>query len=49
MKEETKQKIQQNARDFVRKWIVQFEKQCNTCNFINCKDNKTCMQCGCQF
>ena len=44
-----KQKIQQRAREFCKRLFPNMEKNCNSCNALNCKYNDKCIQCGCKF
>ena len=44
-----KEEIKQHAKDFCDKWLPKWEKYCDVCKGCNCKNNDTCIHCGCQF
>jgi len=45
----TPEEIKQLAKDFCYKWLPEWEKYCDVCKGCNCKNNDTCIYCGCQF
>ena len=45
----TTEEIKQHAKDFCDKWLSKWEKYCDVCKGCNCKNNDTCIHCGCQF
>jgi uncharacterized membrane protein len=45
----TPEEIKQHAKDFCDKWLPKWEKYCDVCKGCNCKNNNTCIHCGCQF
>ena len=47
--DETKERIEQEARAFVEEHFPDWKAWCTTCNGLNCKNNKTCIHCDCQM
>ena len=43
------EEIKNKARDFCEKWFPKWEKYCEVCKACNCKNNDSCIKCGCQF
>jgi hypothetical protein len=45
----TPEEIKQHVKDFCDKWLPKREKYCDVCKGCNCKNNDSCIHCGCQF
>lgn len=41
--------IRQIADEFMNEWFPKWDKYCEICKARNCKNNDSCIQCGCQF
>ena len=43
------EEIIKNVSDFFDKWFIKWEKYCQLCKARNCRNNDSCIKCGCQF
>lgn len=41
--------IEEQARKFCEEWLPTWRKYCVVCKGCNCKNNDTCIHCGCQL